>query len=106
MEHLFTKTSKVLRDNWVLELQKSNDFLRNKLSNINYNPFFGYKIRVRQHFNGMTQTHVPETYGVIYTLTKGTIWFLAKNDNDEKIMKRAYINNVDFIDERFDSFFE
>ena len=49
MDELFSKTSKVLRDNWVVELQKTNDYLKNKLANININPFFGYKIKIKSH---------------------------------------------------------
>lgn len=106
MENLFTKTSHVLRDNFVLELKNNNDFLRNKLSNINLNPFFGYKVRILSHLNGMTQENFHETIGVIYSLQKGQVWALYKDDEGNRKMKRFYINNIEFIDERFDKFFE
>jgi len=106
MENLFTKTSHVLRDNFVLELKNNNDFLRNKLSNINLNPFFGYKVRILPHLNGMTQENFPETMGVIYSLQKGNVWALYKDDEGNRKMKRFYINHIEFIDKRFDKFFE
>lgn len=106
MNKLFTQTSNVLRDNWVCELQKNNDFLKNKLHNINLNPFFGYKIKIKPHLNGMTQENVLETNGVLYSLRNGNVWTLIKNENNEILMKRFYVNNVEFIDERFNKLFD
>ena len=31
-------------------LKRSNDFLRNKVANININPFFGYKIKINENY--------------------------------------------------------
>jgi hypothetical protein len=98
MENLFTKTSHVLRDNFVLELKNNNDFLRNKLSNINLNPFFGYKVRILSHLNGMTQENFPETMGVIYSLQKGQVWALYKDDEGNRKMKRFYIKMMKVIE--------
>jgi hypothetical protein len=106
MNKLFTQASNVLRDNWVCELQKNNDFLKNKLHNINLNPFFGYKIKIKPHLNGMTQENVLETNGVLYSLRNGNVWTLIKNENNEILMKRFYINNIEFIDERFNKLFD
>ena len=105
MEKLFTQTTNVLRDNWIVELQKNNDFLKNKLHNINVNPFFGYKVKVKSHFNGMSQQTIPEYYGRIYNINKSNVWILTKNQNNEKIMKSEYISHIEFIDERFESIF-
>ena len=106
MNKLFTQTSNVLRDNWVCELQKNNDFLKNKLHNINLNPFFGYKIKIKPHLNGMTQENILETNGVLYSLRNGNVWTLIKNENNEILMKRFYVNNIEFIDERFNKLFD
>tara|TARA_A100001011_G_C14219355_1_gene803581 strand:+ start:490 stop:813 length:324 start_codon:yes stop_codon:yes gene_type:complete len=106
MDKLFTQTSKVLRDNWVIELQKNNDFLKNKLSNINVNPFFGYKVIIKEHAYGMGSNFISRTNGVIYNLDKANAWILYKNDLDEKIISNFHIRNIEFVDSRFDTFFE
>ena len=80
MDNLFTKTSKVLRDNWIVELQKSNDFLRNKVANLNINPFFGYKVKINDHIFGMSQEHIPETIGVIYKIDKSNVWIFYRDN--------------------------
>jgi hypothetical protein len=105
MEKLFTQTTNVLRDNWIVELQKNNNFLKNKLHNINLNPFFGYKVKVKSHFNSVGQAEIPGYVGKIYNIDKSTIWILTKNQNNEKVMKTEYITHIEFIDERFESFF-
>lgn len=102
---LFTRTSRILRDTTVIELQKSNDFLRNRLSLINKNPFFGYKVKIKQHVNGMTQTVFPETNGKIYSLNKCDAWIMYKDENNNKKMKWIHIDNIEFIDSKFDSYF-
>ena len=106
MNKLFTQTSNVLRDNWISELQKNNDFLKNKLHNINLNPFFSYKIRIRPHLNGMTQENILETNGVIYSLRNGNVWAIIKNENNVISMRRFHITNIEFIDDRFHKLFE
>lgn len=106
MNKLFTQTSNVLRDNWISELQKNNYFLKNKLHNINLNPFFGYKIRIRPHLNGMTQENILETNGVIYSLRNGNLWAIIKNENNEISMRRFHITHIEFTDDRFHKLFE
>jgi hypothetical protein len=106
MNKLFTQTSNVLRDNWISELQKNNNFLKNKLHNINLNPFFGYKIRISPHLNGMTQENILETNGVIYSLRNGNVWAIIKNENNEISMRRFHITNIEFTDVRFHKLFE
>ena len=106
MNKLFTKTSKVLRDNWVIELQKDNDFLRNKLSNINVNPFFGYKVNIKEHAFGMGTNFISETQGIIYNIDKSNVWVMYKTEENEKKITYFHINNIDFVDERFNKFFE
>ena len=70
MDNLFIKTSKILRDNWIVELQKDNDFLKNKLSNINLNPFFGHKVNIKEHAFGMGTNFISKTPGIIYNIDK------------------------------------
>lgn len=105
MQNLFIKTSNVLRDNLIVELQKNNDYLRNKLSNINLNPFFGYKVKIESHLIGMSGEEFPETIGTIYSLVKSNVWILYNDAQGNRKMNRFYINNIDFIDERFDKYF-
>ena len=106
MEHLFTKTSKILRDNWIIELQNTNDFLKNKLSNINLNPFFGFKVIINEHARAMGSEYIPRTEGILYNITKGTAWVLYKNENNKKKISCFYLNNLELVDPRFDKFFE
>ena len=106
MNNLFTKTSKVLRDIWVIELQKINDFLKNKLSNINVNPFFGYKVNIKEHAFGMGTNFISKTPGIIYNIDKASAWIMYKNDENEKIITSFNIRNIEFVDKRFDKFFD
>ena len=106
MNNLFTKTSKVLRDNWIVELQKSNDFLRNKIANININPFFGYKVIINDHVFDMSQEHIPETTGVIYKIDKSYVWVFYRDQRGKKRLRCFLTRNVDFIDPRFDRFLD
>ena len=84
MHKLFSQTSKVLRDKYIVELQNHNKFLEKKLSNINMNPFFGYHVKIKDHLVPMSQEHIPETQGVIYKIDKSSIWVMYKNLSGEK----------------------
>tara|TARA_B110000967_G_C18849751_1_gene543974 strand:- start:649 stop:948 length:300 start_codon:yes stop_codon:yes gene_type:complete len=99
MENLFTKTSTVLRDNWIIELQKENVLLKSR-QNINLNPFFGYKIKIDQPAD-----FVQGTEGVIYDIKQTTCYVLYKHNNKKKL-SAININNIEFVDKRFDSFFK
>jgi hypothetical protein len=105
MNHLFTKTSQVLRDNWISELQNSNDFLKNKLSNINVNPFFGYKVKIKEHYINVGTNFINETEGVIYNIGKGIAWVLYKNKENEKKINSFHLKHIEFIDPKFDKYF-
>ena len=102
MNNLFAKTSKVLRDCYIIELQKSNDFLRNKLSNINVNPFFGYKVNIKEHAYAMGTEFFPKTPGIVYNINKSYCWVLYKNEDNEKTIRSFVITNIEFVDPRFD----
>ena len=106
MDNLFTKTSKVLRDCWIIELQKSNIFLRKKLSNINVNPFFGYKVNIKEHAYAMGTIFFPKTPGIIYNIDKSNCWVLYKNQDNEKTIKSFFLTNIEFVDPRFDNLLE
>ena len=107
MNHLFTKTSNVLRDNLIVELQKNNDFLRNKLSNINNNPFFGYKVVIKEHNYGMggVLNFVPRANATIYSIIKGIAWVLYTNLEGENVMQSFHIKYIEFTDPRFNKYF-
>tara|TARA_B100000795_G_scaffold252801_1_gene222592 strand:+ start:4302 stop:4619 length:318 start_codon:yes stop_codon:yes gene_type:complete len=102
MEHLFTKTSNVLRDNWIIELQKENSLLKSR-KNVNINPFFGYKIKIVQDGN-VVPTFEQGTEGIIYDIKQTTCYVLYKSNNKKKL-SAINISNIEFIDKRFDSFF-
>tara|TARA_B100001250_G_C19564430_1_gene684850 strand:- start:415 stop:735 length:321 start_codon:yes stop_codon:yes gene_type:complete len=106
MDKLFTKTSKVLRDNWIIELQKSHDFLKYKLSNINQNPFFGYKVVIKEHARNMGTGFISRTPGILYEITRGQAWILYKNEDNEKKISQFFLNNIELVDDRFEKLFE
>jgi hypothetical protein len=106
MDNLFTKTTKVLRDNWVVELQKTNDFLKNKLSNINQNPFFGYKVIIKEHARSMGSEFIPNTNGILYEISRGKAWILYKDEEGEKKLSHFFLNHVVLVDDRFEKLFE
>ena len=105
MHKLFSQTSKVLRDKYIVELQNHNKFLEKKLSNINMNPFFGYHVKIKDHLVPMSQEHIPETQGVIYKIDKSSIWVMYKNLSGEKKIRCFFIEKIEFTDKRFDNFF-
>ena len=70
------------------------------------NPFFGYKVKIKDHIVGMSQEHMPETEGVIYQLNKSSVWIMYKNQSGEKKIRCFYIEKIEFTDKRFDKFFE
>ena len=53
MSEFFMSSSQILRDNLVTELQISNNFLRNSLNNINKQPFYSYKVTIKDHIYNM-----------------------------------------------------
>ena len=76
------------------------------LSNINVNPFFGYKVIIKEHAYGMGSNFISRTNGVIYNLDKANAWILYKNDLNEKMISNFHVRNIEFVDSKFDKFFE
>lgn len=104
--NLFTKTSRVLRDTVILELQKSNDFLRRQLAQNTANPFFKYKVIVKQHRVPMQQGNIfPETEGVFISMKDYNVNVLLKNENNENVIKIFHLNNIKIVDDRIERFF-
>ena len=108
MSDIFTKTSRVLRDNVVTELQKSNDFLRNYIvQNGGGSPLYKTKVVICQHpipfENG---TLFPRTEGVLIQLKDIKASVLYKNENNEIKLIITHVKNIVFIDEKINNFFE
>ena len=98
---LFTQVSNVLRDNLIVELKKSNDFLRNHLSSGN-GILHKYKVIIERHVNGMTGEVFSETNGVLLFFEDYGAVVLYKDENGKNKMKKFYLNNITIVDERIE----
>ena len=65
---LFTKTSNVLRDITIVELQKNNDLLRNYIANKGDSPLYKYKVTIEAHHREMGSEWFPESEGIILSM--------------------------------------
>ena len=101
MSDLFTQVSNVLRDNLIVELKKSNDFLRNHLSSGN-GILHKYKVIIERHVNGMTGDVFPETNGILLFFENHGAVVLYKDENNKNKMKKFYLNNITIVDERIE----
>jgi len=103
---LFTRTSRTLRDNVVVELQKSNNFLRNQLAQNTTNPLFKYKVIIKQHALPMQQgVTFPETEGIIINIKDYNVTVIFKNSNNENKIKIFHLNHINIIDDRVEKYF-
>jgi hypothetical protein len=102
---LFTRTSNTLRDNVVIELKKSNDFLRNQLSKQNSNPLFGYKVIIESHPINMASDMFHETRGILLDIKGSSATILYKNENNQNKVKLFHLNNVTIDDERIENYY-
>ena len=74
--------------------------------NINLNPFFGYKVQIKEHAYSMGTGFIQETDGILYNINKCTVWVLYKDEDNEINLNGFHINNVVFVDKRFEKLFE
>ena len=81
-----------MKYNSVSDLQKSNDFLFNVLKNINFNPFFGFKVDIKKHWVVLNGYTIEETHAVIYNIDtyNNNIWVLYKNKQTKKIVLESF----------------
>lgn len=106
MSDLFINTSKVLRDNLVLELKANNNFLRNYLAKNNNNPLFGYKVTIEQHHIAMMQNVIfPQTNGILLSINDYNATVLYKDSSNKNKIKLFHLNNISIIDPRIEDFF-
>tara|TARA_B100001027_G_C16024433_1_gene222638 strand:- start:75 stop:410 length:336 start_codon:yes stop_codon:yes gene_type:complete len=103
---LFTRTARTLRDNTVVELQKSNHFLRRQLAQNTNNPFFKYKVIIFQHQLPMQPGNIfPETDGILISIKDYNVTVLFKNSNNENIIKIFHLNHIKIVDDRVEKYF-
>ena len=103
---LFTRTARTLRDNAVVELQRSNHFLRRQLAQNTSNPFFKYKIIIKQHALPMQQGVIfPETEGIFIGIKDYNVTVLFKNNDNENKLKIFHLNHINIIDDRVERYF-
>lgn len=91
LSQLFTRTSRVLRDNVVTELQKSNDFLRHYCLENNFCPLYRYKVKIKSHMWSMGAEQFQEANGVILSMEEYKSTILYKDHNNE--IKVGTFNN-------------
>ena len=111
MSDIFTKTSRVLRDNVVTELQKSNDFLRNYIIQHGtvqaVSPLYRTKVIICQHpIPFENDTLFPRTEGVLIQLKDIKASVLYKDENNDIKLVTTSIKNLIFVDEKINNFFE
>ena len=102
MSDLFMSASQTLRDNLVTELQISNNFLRNKIGNLNKHPFYGYKIIIKQHMIDGNIFH--ETKGIFIENKEHKAFVLYKNRNNQYQMNNIFLKNIIISDDRIKQF--
>ena len=54
----------------------------------------------------MGTNFISKTPGIIYNIDKASAWIMYKNDENEKIITSFNIRNIEFVDKRFDKFFD
>jgi len=69
MSELFIKTSKVLRDNLVTELQTDVNFLRNHIIS-KKDKLYGKKVKILEHEEGMENRIIPSGNGIFLGIYK------------------------------------
>lgn len=105
MSDLFMKTSKVLRDNIVTDLQKENDFLKNTFHNFS-NQIIGCKVKVLQFVIDPSGTIQPECIGKLLKIDNHRAVVVIKNiDNKIKIINCCF-RNIEIIDEKIIKLFD
>ena len=103
LSQLFTRTSRVLRDNVITELQKSNDFLRHYCLENNFCPLYRYKVKIKAHTWSMGAEQFQEANGVILSMQefKSTVLYKDQRGSIDQIRVGTFNNRLLIItDER------
>ena len=103
---LFTKTSNVLRDITIVELQKNNDFLRKYIADASrHNPLYKYKITIEAHDREMGTELFPETKGVILSMKDFRATILYKDENGKTKINQFSMCHITITDDRVEKMF-
>ena len=102
---LFTKTSNVLRDITIIELQKNNDFLRKYIADKGDNPLYKYKITIEAHAREMGTELFPETKGVILSMNDFRATILYKDENGKTKINQFSMCHITITDDRVEKMF-
>ena len=102
---LFTKTSNVLRDITIVELQKNNDLLRNYIANKGDCPLYKYKVTIEAHPREMGTEVFPETKGVILSMKDFRATILYKDGNGKNKINQFSMCHITITDDRVEKMF-
>lgn len=102
---LFTKTSNVLRDITIIELQKNNDLLRNYIANKGDCPLYKYKVTIEAHRTGMGSEWFPESKGIILSMEGVRATVLYKDENGQNKLIHTLLKHINITDDRLEKMF-
>ena len=102
---LFTKTSNVLRDITIVELQKNNEFLRNYITNKGDCPLYKYKVTIEAHRREMGSEWFPESKGIILSMEGVRATVLYKDEHGRNKLIHTLLKNITITDDRVEKMF-
>mgnify|MGYP001492662113 CR=1 FL=1 len=102
---LFTKTSNVLKDITIVELQKNIDFLRNYIANKGDCPLYKYKVTIEAHHREMGSEWFPESEGIILSMEGVRATVLYKDENGRNKIINTLFKNIIITDDRVEKMF-
>ena len=102
---LFTKTSNVLKDITIVELQKNNDFLRNYIANKGDCPLYKYKVTIEAHHRVTGSEWFPESKGIILSMEGVKATVLYKDEHGRNRIIHTLLKNIIVTDDRVEKMF-
>jgi hypothetical protein len=102
---LFTKTSNVLKDITILELQKNNDFMRNYIANKGDCPLYKYKVTIEAHRREMGSEWFPESEGIILSIENVRATVLYKDEHGRNKIINTLLKHIIITDDRVEKMF-
>ena len=102
---LFTKTTNVLRDITIIELQKNNDFLRKYIADKGDSPLYKYKVTIEAHRREMGSEWFPESEGIILSMEGVRATVLYKDENGRNKIMNTLLKHIIITDDRVEKMF-
>ena len=102
---LFTKTSNVLKDITIVELQKNNDFLRNYIADKGDCPLYKYKVTIEAHRREMGSEWFPESEGIILSIENVRATVLYKDEHGRNKIINTLLKHIIITDDRVEKMF-